>query len=122
VLSKEEKEFDEQVQELAKVTVDSLNVDLLSRASGKRIDGKEVKGSIALLGAYLIEKDLRKEQLASILNAFRAVQSIRSPGSAHRKGQITWKPESNLAWMAFLIRGRRRNYSWKLYGHLKSYP
>jgi len=85
-LSEEEKEFDEQVQALAKVTVDSLNVDLLSRASGKRIDGNEIKGSIALFGAYLIGKGLPEEQLASILRAFHAVQSIRSTGSAHRKG------------------------------------
>ena len=85
-LSEEEKEFDEQVQALAKVTVDSLNVELLSRASGKHIDGNEIKGSIALLGAYLINTDLREEQVASILSAFHAVQSIRSTGSAHRKG------------------------------------
>ena len=85
-LSEEEKELDEQVQALAKVTVDSLNVDLLSRASGKHIDGNEIKGSIALFGAYLITKGLPEEQLASILRAFYAVQSIRSTGSAHRKG------------------------------------
>ena len=64
----------------------------ISRAIGKRIDGNEVKGSIALLGAYLIDKDLRKEQLENILNVFHAVQSIGSPGSAIVRGQITWKP------------------------------
>lgn len=52
-LTDEWKEFDEQVQALAKIVVDSLNVELLSRESGVKIDGKTIKGSIDLLGMFL---------------------------------------------------------------------
>lgn len=85
-LTDEEKELDEQVQALAKVTVDSINVDLLSRESGKKINENGIKGSIDLLGAYLNKIDIDEGHTLQILRAFHAVQSIRSTGSAHRKG------------------------------------
>ncbi|MDK2946327.1 MAG: hypothetical protein PWQ85_1106 [Geotoga sp.] len=85
-LTKEWKEFDEQVQALAKVTVDSLNVDLLSRESGQKIDGNLIRGSIDLLGAYLSKMELTEDIKEQILQPLRAVQTIRSTGAAHRKG------------------------------------
>ncbi len=85
-LTEEWKEFDEQVQALAKVTVDSLNVNLLSRESGQKIDGTSIKGSIDLLGAYLSGIGLTEDIKEQIIQPLRAVQTIRSTGAAHRKG------------------------------------
>ena len=85
-LTQEWKEFDEQVQALAKVTVDSLNVDLLSRESGQKIDGSSIKGSIDLLGAYLSKMGVEEDARRQIMYALHAVQTIRSTGAAHRKG------------------------------------
>lgn len=85
-LTEEWKEFDEQVQALAKVTVDSINVPLLSRESGQKIDGNSIKGSIGLLEAYLIKIGVEDGEREQIVSAFHVVQAIRSTGSAHRKG------------------------------------
>jgi len=85
-LTEEWKEFDEEVQALAKVTVDSLNVNLLSRESGQKIDGSLIKGSIDLLGDYLSGMGLTEDIKEQIIQPLRAVQTIRSTGAAHRKG------------------------------------
>jgi len=85
-LTGEWKEFDEQVQALAKITVDSLNVRLLSRESGKKIDGSSIKGSIALLETYLQKIGVREDINRRIIYAIRAIQTIRSTGAAHRRG------------------------------------
>ena len=85
-LTEEWKEFDEQVQALAKVTVDSLNVNLLSRESGQKIDGNLIKGSIDLLGIYLKEIGVTEDIRKQIMNAMQAIQTVRSTGAAHRKG------------------------------------
>jgi hypothetical protein len=85
-LTEEWKEFDEQVQAMAKVTVDSLNVELLSRETGQKIDRSLIKGSIDLLGIYLDQLTVSTDTKQQILNAFHAVQTIRSTGAAHRKG------------------------------------
>ncbi|MBP9019489.1 MAG: hypothetical protein KBG04_06710 [Bacteroidales bacterium] len=85
-LTEEWKEFDEQVQALAKITVDSLNVNLLSRESGQKIDGSSIKGSIDLLGVYLSGMEVKENIKEEIIHALHAVQTIRSTGTAHRKG------------------------------------
>jgi hypothetical protein len=90
-LTEEWKEFDEQVQALAKVTVDSINVSVISHESGRKINGKDkngkdIKGSIALLGAYLDKIGVKDSEIGRFLSPFHAIQSIRSAGSAHRKG------------------------------------
>jgi hypothetical protein len=85
-LTEEWKEFDEQTQALAKFTIDSLNVDLLSRESGKRINGTSIKGSLDLLEAFLNKKGISTEYVKRILLPLRIVQTIRSTGAAHRKG------------------------------------
>ncbi len=85
-LTDEWKEFDEQVQALTKIVVDSLNVELLSRESGVKIDGKTIKGSIDLLGMFLDHSKIEEGLKLQILSAFQAIQAIRSTGSAHRKG------------------------------------
>ena len=85
-LTEEWKEFDEQVQALAKVTVDSLNVNLLSRESSQKIDGSSIKGSIDLLGVYLSGIGVKEDIGKQIMHALHAVQTTRSTGAAHRKG------------------------------------
>jgi hypothetical protein len=85
-ITAEWKEFDEQVHALAKLTVDSLNVRLLSRETNKSIDGIEIKGSVDLLHVFLGRLDIEKTQEEEVIRAFRAVQSLRSTGTAHRKG------------------------------------
>jgi hypothetical protein len=85
-LTEEWKEFDEQIQALAKITVDSLNVDLLSRQTGQRIDGAAIKGSLDLLREYLKKTEVPEDIKEQILHALHAVQTIRSTGAAHRKG------------------------------------
>ena len=85
-LTEEQKEFDELVIALAKIATDSLNVSLLSAATGKKIDPKsEIKGSIDLLGVYLEKMQLDESEREQVLRAFRAVQTIRSSGAAHSK-------------------------------------
>ncbi len=85
-LTEEWKEFDEQVQALAKITVDSLNVALLSHETGQRIDGVTIKGSLDLLKEYLKKIGVLEDIKEQILYALHAIQTIRSTGAAHRKG------------------------------------
>ncbi len=85
-LTEEWKEFDEEVQALTKVTVDSLNVDFLSRESGQKIDGSLIKGSIDLLEVWLAKIGVPQDIRAQITQGLRAVQTIRSCAAAHRKG------------------------------------
>lgn len=85
-LTEEWKEFDELVQVLAKITVDSLNVRLLSRESGQKIDKRSIKGSIDLLEVYLSKIGIKENIREQIIRSLRTVQTIRSTGAAHRKG------------------------------------
>jgi hypothetical protein len=85
-LTEEWKEFDEQIQALAKVTSDSLNVPLLSNQTGQKIDGNSIKGSIDLLAAYLDGVGTSEDSKQQILRALHVVQTLRSTGAAHRKG------------------------------------
>lgn len=90
-LTEEWKEFDEQVQALAKITIDSLNVDLLSRETGQKIDGKLIKGSIDLLAAYLSGIKVKKDVRGQIIQSLHMIQTIRSTGAAHRKSPKFYK-------------------------------
>jgi len=85
-LTEEWKEFDEQIQALTKLTVDSLNVNILSRESSKKIDGKSIKGSIDLLREFLITIGIKEDVRLQIINSLHTIQTIRSTGVAHRKG------------------------------------
>lgn len=86
-MTDEWKEFDEQIQSLAKVFCDSLNVKLLEILSKKKIDNKEIKGSISLLYVALLELGLGEKERNLIIESLQAIQTIRSTGSAHRKGE-----------------------------------
>lgn len=89
-LTEEWKELDEQVQGLAKITSDSLNVKFLQKKTGVKIgdevSGREIKGSIDLFELYLVSKNVEEISVSEIINPLRSVQSIRSSGAAHRKG------------------------------------
>jgi len=89
-LTEEWKELDEQVQGLAKITSDSLNVKFLQKKTGvsigDEVDGSKIKGSIDLFELYLGSLNIERETVKQIINTLRSVQSIRSSGAAHRKG------------------------------------
>jgi hypothetical protein len=86
-LTEEPGEFDAQIQSLAKITVDSLNVEFLEKKTGGKIDGKTIKGSIDLLALYLSQSKLSGDETTSVVRALSAIQSLRSTGVAHRKGE-----------------------------------
>ncbi len=87
-LTDEQVEFDQQIQFLAKVTNDSLNVDLLSRLTGLKIDPKSgVKGSLDLLSEFLRQNCKTEDDKQNTMKPFHALQSLRSTGIAHRKGE-----------------------------------
>jgi hypothetical protein len=86
-LTDEWKEFDEQIQALAKIFCDSLNVKLLERIVEKKIDGKEVKGSISLLYFLMQKLNLSGYDTNLLIEPLQAIQTIRSTGAAHRKGE-----------------------------------
>jgi hypothetical protein len=86
-LTEEWKEFDEQIQALAKIFCDSINVKLLESVSGRKIDNKEIKGSISLLYVSLEKLGLSTEKINITIEALQAIQTIRSTGAAHRKGK-----------------------------------
>ncbi len=81
------REFDDQILALAKLTSDSLNVELLTSLTGKKIDPKgEIKGPIDLLAAYLEDLSVDDEKKEQIVLGLRMVQKLRSSGVAHRSG------------------------------------
>ena len=79
----EEREFNEQVLNMAKIFVDGIN------AKGLEPDGKRAKnaGSIQLLERFLIRSKLEPGAAKKIADAFRMVQSMRSAGAAHPRGE-----------------------------------
>jgi hypothetical protein len=85
-ITDEWKEFDEQVQALAKITVDSISVPLLMQQTSLKIDGETIKGSVDLLGGFLARIGIETATQRQITDALRAVQTLRSTGAAHRKG------------------------------------
>ena len=79
-LTNEQKEFDEQVLALVKIIIDSLNEKKISE---KLTLEKDTKG-ISKLEQYLSVKGLRNNKMFEFL---RNLQSLRSTGTAHRKGK-----------------------------------
>ena len=86
-LTEEWREFDEIMQALAKVLVDSLNVGLLEKLTGLSIDGKKVRGSIDLLDHHLRNRRVEKAYRDQAIQSLRSLQTLRSTGVAHRKGE-----------------------------------
>lgn len=76
----EQKEFDEVILSLNKIIVDSLNVSEMK----KNLDFEEEDKSISILKKYLNQKhNLNPSKMFGFL---KNLQSLRSKGSAHRKG------------------------------------
>jgi hypothetical protein len=86
-LTNDDSEFDQLVGALAKVTNDSLNVELIRAQSGLAIDGTTIKGSIGLLAAWLAQLGAAAEAIDAATGGLNAVQALRSTGAAHRKGE-----------------------------------
>lgn len=78
--SDEEREFDEQVLNMAKTFVDCINKAGLERGM-QETSGK----SIQVLQEFLTKSECGRA--AEIAGAFRMVQGLRSAGAAHLKGQ-----------------------------------
>jgi len=81
-------DFDEQVGALAKLLCDSINVSKLQSESDLKINKKEgpIRGSIDLLEHALIHFGAEEQDAADMVKGLRAVQSLRSAGVAHRRG------------------------------------
>jgi len=82
-LTDDQAEFDQQILALAKVLIDSLNIDELR--SHVTAQGKEEMKGIALLEQLLKEKKMQGYE--GFIVFLRRVQSLRSTGVAHRKGE-----------------------------------
>ncbi|MHA1613768.1 MAG: hypothetical protein ACTSW7_04585 [Candidatus Thorarchaeota archaeon] len=81
------REFDDIILGFAKLTNDSLNVKLLSKLTGKKINREEgISGSIDLLSVYLDVLAVDNEKKEKILFGLRMIQNLRSTGAAHRSG------------------------------------
>jgi hypothetical protein len=79
-------EFDGQLAGLAKITADSLNVDLLEVQSGKSMRDEEIKGSLDLLEAALATLGAEPEDADALTRPLRNIQGLRSAATGHRKG------------------------------------
>ena len=80
VPNNEQKEFDEVVLSLNKITIDSLNVEEMK----KNLIFDENDKSISVLQKYLKQK--HKMNISLMIEFLRDLQNLRSSGSAHRKG------------------------------------
>ncbi|ASL00629.1 hypothetical protein [Xanthomonas citri] len=91
MLTSEQSEFDEQILALAKVTIDSVNVQSLRTHLVLTDDDSK---SIVLLDKLMATMGMDNERASALL---RAVQSVRSTGVAHRKGTAYEKTMEKLA-------------------------
>lgn len=82
--SEDHLEFDQQILALAKVLPDSINESELKKLIRKSVTGSN---KIKLFKEVLISYfDVEKTQANEILQPLRDIQSLRSSGAAHRKG------------------------------------
>lgn len=81
MLTNEQSEFDAQILALTKITIDSINVKSLRKHL--EVSDSDVK-SIALI-EILLQK-LKSNNTIRFVNLLRGIQSVRSTGVAHRKG------------------------------------
>jgi len=119
-LTEEWKEFDEQIQALAKIFCDSINIKLLERISNKRIDNKEIKGSISLFYVSLEKLGIATEKINLTIEALQAIQTIRSTGAAHRKGEKFEQSLEKYKLNNLTNEGKIKHLTIKLYEGLQS--
>jgi hypothetical protein len=74
-------EFDEQVLYLAKLLVDYLNEDAITKSLQAPVKGEK---GLAKLERFLAERGAT--DAAALVRPFASIQGLRSRGSAHRKG------------------------------------
>lgn len=79
--NKEQKEFDELVLSLNKIIIDSLNIKEMKNGLSFNKDDK----SISILEEYLKQK--HNFSSSQMIDFLKNLQSLRSKGSAHRKGR-----------------------------------
>jgi hypothetical protein len=85
-VTEEWKEFDDQVNALAKLAADSLNVKILQDLTGLKISRESgIKGSIDLLEKYLESLGVDRGDIDTVSRGLRMVQTLRSTGGVHRK-------------------------------------
>lgn len=80
------REFDVQIQAMAKMVGDSINVQAIKKRAGLRIDGQAIKGSLDLLEAWLKQLNIPEDGLSRVMAPLRLLQQLRSQGAAHRRG------------------------------------
>ena len=81
------REFDDIILGLAKLTSDSLNVDLLESLTRRKIDPNDgIYGKIDLLSVYLDDLSVENETKEKIIFGLRMVNKLRSKGAAHPSG------------------------------------
>ncbi len=78
--------FDEQTLALAKLTADSIDVPLIERATGMKVNRENGPFPLDVLEQFLVTRGMVPERAAEVVKTFRAVQRLRSSGAAHRKG------------------------------------
>lgn len=85
-LTEDWSEFDSQSLALAKITTDALNVSLLKKQTGKKIDPTgEIRNKIDMFEEFLKQTGAEMNTLTRVSEVFRMVQTIRSTGPAHPK-------------------------------------
>lgn len=119
-LTEEWKEFDEQIQSLAKIFCDSINVKLLETISDKKIDNKVIKGSISLFYVTLEKLGLNTDNINLTIEALQAIQTIRSTGAAHRKGEKFEQSLEKYKLDNFTNENKIRQLTIRLYSGLQS--
>lgn len=89
-IANNQKEFDEQISAIVILVIDSISVDELRKKTGDMT----TNGSISLFESYLNRLGLQVESEKHI-SLLRDIQSLRSSGSAHRKGDKYDKAAKN---------------------------
>lgn len=87
-LNEEWTEINEQVQSLAVLIPDSINVKLLKHLIKQTAPTEDLKGKkpIQMLEAYLQSISATESDITAALGGLRLIQDLRSCGTAHRRG------------------------------------
>ena len=80
--SNEEREFDAQILDMAKIFIESINAADLAQGAGQSADDDPIEN----LRRFLAKAGLEPDKAAKIADAFCAVRNLRN-GAAHRKGR-----------------------------------
>lgn len=102
-ITEEFNEFDTQIQSMAKLINDSINVELLKKIITLK-EGEEIpKASIKILWMYLAQIS-NAETATAITTPLTQLQRLRSESNAHRKGSNFEKTKAKLSINQYTIR------------------